>query len=91
MGRDYTMLQAIERPILSLIASLAQAGAASDSWYARRSLGAAKSSIAEIRALIRAAREVGYLGEGGEGITNKIEVVEHGIRNWTQDLAVARD
>lgn len=89
LGRDFTILQAIEKPLLSVIASLAQAQAAFDGHGGRRWLSAARGHCAEVRAIIRSARAIGYLAESGQGLARDLEALSEEIARRQAALSPA--
>jgi hypothetical protein len=61
IARDYNMVSALTKPVIQLVACLANAGSSRQAGYYQRGVGFARAYVAELRAVLAAAREVGYL------------------------------
>ena len=71
IARDYNMVSAITKPAIGLVGCLANSGASRDTSYQRRGVGWGRSYLAEIKAVLTAAYEVGYLTHHFKDLTQK--------------------
>lgn len=90
-GSDFHLSSGAEKPVVSLIAALAHAATAEEVGYSRRNLSYARTYVAECKAVLRAARGVGFLTTSYTPLNEQLNTINTLLLEWMGVITVMRD
>lgn len=88
---DFHLSSAAEKPVVAMIAVLAHAATAEEVGYSRRNLSYARTYVAECKAILRAARGVGFLTTSYAPLVEQLNTINTLVMEWMGAITVMRD